>query len=231
MWNRRTVLLLSVCLVVLGGLLVALLGRGAVVAAEPDLQAVFEQKYQAWHDYIRQPEIAGSSTIGPYVTNQPFRDIVALGVPALPLIIGKVEEGGGVFMAGAASIILKRRNWREGDRIWTWWKTGRLDVPKEFDAHFASWQEARARHDSKKAAADLANLEGIGVLVLPLLVGKVASGQSEDLIPAISRLTDGAAKADATAQQVLAWWAKDKAKWTLPEEKQPPSAPPPPVPQ
>ena len=128
-------------------------------------------------------------------------------------------------MTIAASRIIKRK-WKQGEVIRIWWGKGRFDVPKEFDGHFASWQDAAARHDSQKAAAALADLEGIGVLVLPQMVEKVAAGSLE-LVPVISRLTDGAVKADATAQQVLAWWAKDKAKWTLPEESPAPAAPPP----
>jgi hypothetical protein len=187
-------------------------------SAQPEPSAVFQQRYQAWRDYIEESGIGFRSDTEPYTENQPFRDIVALGVPALPFIMDEEREGRSVFMAYAAVEILKRKNWKEGDLVWDWWRTGRLDVPKEFEAHFSTWQDAQARGDLEEAAAALTDLEGIGTLALPLFVEKAAAGKT-DLIPAISRLTDGALEADATAQQVTAWWAKNKAKWTLPEEK------------
>ena len=234
MRHSRTILLGSVGLVLLGAFLVTELGRRPVAtaeSAEADLQAVFEQKYQAWLDYIKQPDICFSSRIDPYIANSQFKEIVALGVPALPLIMEKVENERGLTyacMSHAASRILKRKNWKEG-WVREWWKTGRLDIPKEFDTSFGNWQDAQARGDSHKAASALANLEGIGVLGLPLLVDKVAAGKAE-LISLISRLTDGAVKVEASTEQVLSWWAGNKAKWALPEENKSQAAPQPPLP-
>ena len=196
-------------------------------AADQDLRSIFEQRYQAWRSYINKPEILSSCSMAPYVKNKPYEDILALGVPALPLIMEKVSDKGelkSIFMARAAGKILKRKNWNEGDRIWIWWENGRQDIPKEVDQYVAAWQEAKKRGDDKQAAEALKKLEGVGILGLPHIVNKLGSGK-HDLIAVISHMAGGAVGADASEEQVKGWWMKDKAKWMMIDER--PKAVPP----
>jgi hypothetical protein len=50
------------------------------------------------------------------------------------------------------------------------------------------------------------------------MIEEVQQGETA-LIPLISRLVDRELPEDATQQQCLAWWNKNKDKWLIPFEK------------
>jgi len=202
-------------------------GTSEPSTAKSDVNLIFEQKYNIWIDYIKSEKI-GSSRIHDYTQNAAFKEIVALGVPALPLIMEKIEHEYGLVygcMSIAASQILRHKA-KKLEPVRIWWNTGRLEIPKEFETNYKGWLDAEASGDRQKSEAAIKAIEGLGTLAIPLIQEKIAAGKNK-LIPIISRLTDGAVKSNATKEQVVAWWAKDKAKWTLPEKKKPETAPAP----
>ncbi len=70
-----------------------------------DAKMVFESKYKAWQEHCKQPEIGLSSSIKPYIDNDPYREMVQLGIPVLPYMIEKIENdpyGGGRFLCALA---------------------------------------------------------------------------------------------------------------------------------
>ena len=63
---------------------------GANSQKNDDLKAVFETKYKAWKDYCSQPSISVSSDTTRYINNDPYREMIQLGIPALPYMMEKI---------------------------------------------------------------------------------------------------------------------------------------------
>ena len=53
-----------------------------------------------------------------------------------------------------------------------------------------------------------------GVANLPFMTEKVQKGNT-DLVPLISELVDAKLPPDATQQECLNWWNKNKSSWTI----------------
>lgn len=53
----------------------------------------FTSLYAQWQAYINRPQIRLRSNTGAYTDCKPFRDMVALGKPALPLLMEKLKDG------------------------------------------------------------------------------------------------------------------------------------------
>jgi len=54
----------------------------------------FERHYREWRDLIEStPRLRYSSKTTDFMDNEPFRRLVALGLPALPFIMAKVRDG------------------------------------------------------------------------------------------------------------------------------------------
>jgi len=53
----------------------------------------FASLYAQWQAHINRPQVKLRSDIRSYIDCKPFREITALGKPALPLIMKKLEEG------------------------------------------------------------------------------------------------------------------------------------------
>ena len=53
----------------------------------------YEQAFDSWKTYIQRPEIQASSRTSDYIDNPPYRQIVALGKPALPFIMADIAKG------------------------------------------------------------------------------------------------------------------------------------------
>jgi hypothetical protein len=72
--------------------------------------SLFEQAYEKWKTYCARPEVMEQSRDEAYINNGPFREIVALGEEALPLIIRKLNEDEGAhFLIHALSAITGKR--------------------------------------------------------------------------------------------------------------------------
>lgn len=196
------------------------------------LRAVFEQKYQAWLDYIEQPEVASSSNATVRWDCVPFQEIVALGVPALPLILEKMDEGASSvhqgspysrFLSHAFTVIMNTHTQADLSPQ-GWWETVRPQVPQRFAELFAERQAALAQGDNAKAQQTVRQIRNeLGALAVPLLVEKIQAGEP-GLIPTLALITRGAVAPGATLEQVTTWWEQDQARWILPSEAEQPAA-------
>lgn len=68
----------------------------AIMPQEQAKRALAEQyreALEAWKKYIQKPEISLSSSPSAYTDNEPYNRLVALGPPALPFLVGSLEEG------------------------------------------------------------------------------------------------------------------------------------------
>lgn len=71
------------------------------------------------------------------------------------------------------------------------------------------------RKRSQRGAAKYQMMLEVGVGALPYIVERIGKGET-DPIPAMSALTDGRVKQDATAGECVEWWNVHKQDWLIP---------------
>jgi hypothetical protein len=152
-------------------LLSALLSIGCwpANAEEPtkDMKTLFESRYGAWKEYIKQPAVRVNSADSAYTDNKPFEEIVELGIPALPYIVEKLEKDTSAhFLIYAMKRMTKKKfvlkkvgegryitddfpgmviegsgNQRRA-KLWIrWWKEGRKQTPQLFRKLYSRWKQ------------------------------------------------------------------------------------------
>jgi len=220
-------------------------------ASQQDVEALFTQAYREWIDY-RSSLKTMRSDVDPMVAfdHNSFRRIIALGVPVLPYAVAQVQEdhvlGYAIYKISKARLHVRRSATRPREYVWTvdefpdirethgppdsrllwkrWWTEYRPTVRARFEELHREWRLARSEGKSADAERLYAAMHDLGVLALPAILATISTGE-RDLAPLVSELTDGALKTDVTAEQAVAWWAKNKARWTLPEQQSPAPAP------
>ena len=226
-------------------------------ATEPTVTGVplereFDARYSAWQAYLKQHVNRYSSRFGtePYFDNEPYRRLIALGVPALPLFSDRLRHDG--LLLGAVHEIAKvywHRHWAypvpgqevytieefpafpsTGDRpsnvdLWLrWWDHDRFGTSQRFAALYSEWQDLTRHGRTREAGEKWQRIRDLGIAALPCLVEKVAQGAA-DLVPIVSYLTDDTVKADLKPQDCVTWWEQHKQDWTLPPAATPAAKP------
>jgi hypothetical protein len=206
------------------------------------LRALFDEKYEAWQEYCRQPEVwSRSRGGGQFVQNEPFREIIKMGIPILPLLIEKVETSPleGRLLHFALTDITKKKfhvNQEEidGQLLWVaeefpdippgrshpdtnllwsrWWREQVHFTPEQFESLYEKWKNPERPEMAEKHYAKLIDL---GIAALPTMVQKVAAGDA-GLVPAIAELTEEAIAPTAQPAQCLEWWEQERDKWSIP---------------
>jgi hypothetical protein len=225
-------------------------------------QVDIEAKYRAWRQYVDAQMKARPTSqrlrsdyypVELVYDNEPFRDLVALGVSALPYLIPKMKEDGDVgWVVGRITkwrIHIERRGDSPRDYVWSltdfpevtsengppgpptgrriyayWWQTGRMKVPGILDRLYREWQERGNAGDDSGAKDRYQRMVDLGVVALPCMVAKVQAGDGR-LIPAIAELSDKAVAKDATPEAVQTWWARKKPELRVLLEADPTSQP------
>src|SRR5438445_5837457 len=102
-----------------------------------DKKKIFEHYFREWLKLIQKPEIMTSSNTSDYLDNEPYKAIVQLGIPILPLIMEKIRQGFFLFNEAASRIMnLKLMDIspkgivpiseQEVSRLWlNWWQVNR----------------------------------------------------------------------------------------------------------
>jgi len=220
----------------------------------------FDRLYAQWEaDVDRASQdmaaeaIASGEMPEPFISNSllydhdSFRDIVDLGVGALPAILQKLPEDEHIEEA-----LFRITKWRytmrregpprafvrhieelpdvraeggfpETRTIWnTWWTEAPKLTPGLFDERHTAWRAAVDSGDDSLAEESWLRLKNVGVAALPQVVKKAEQGDA-DLLPLLSYLTDGAvaeaAAGDLTPAHAIAWWRENGAKWSIPFDK------------
>ena len=70
----------------------------------PELRTRFNELFEQWQKAIEEPNVQYSSRPQDFIDNEPYREIVALGREALPLIIDKIATGVFFFNQAVAEI-------------------------------------------------------------------------------------------------------------------------------
>jgi hypothetical protein len=95
-------------------------------------------------------------------------------------------------------------------KVWQhWYKVVRSWTAQQFEKRY------QARKLIPKNTKYKPRLDTLGIPALPFIIEKVKQGD-KDLIPLISGLVDHELPKDATQQQCLDWWEKNKQKWLIP---------------
>ena len=107
---------------------------------------------------------------------------------------------------------------RKNYQLWfRWVQQGSKFVEPRFNAIYSRWKKMKKETKGEKYVArkEFNKMIDLGIPSIPFMVEKVKRGEIE-FIPAISKLTDGKLKKDATQAECLDWWNKNKKKWLIP---------------
>ncbi len=98
-------------------------------------------------------------------------------------------------------------------KVWQhWYKVGKSWTAQQFEKRY------QARKKAPKNTKYKPRLDTLGIPALPFMIEKVKLGENA-FIPLISRLVDQELPKDATHQQCLEWWEKNKHKWLITFDK------------
>ncbi len=215
------------------------LNTGGRVNADDNVMNQFEARYKEWKTYISRPEVMAQSIAGSRFKCSQFREIVKLGLPALPYIIQKmrmnpkdqllwkaIEEIAKVKIRGKYDKEKKRiifpdlPDLEPGENVYLyWWRKGRKQTPQLFDNFYSEWQGLKKEGKEKEAKIKYQRIKELGIAALPYMVEYVEQGDS-DLINAISELTEGAITESTKPSECVDWWNKNEEKWTIPADTQ-----------
>lgn len=99
--------------------------------------------------------------------------------------------------------------------ILKWWSHGKRDSEVKFVRLYEDYNELKKSEDEEKASK-LLSIKNLGIAVLPHLIEKIRSGDT-DLIQVVVQLTTRRQlPKDATQDQVIAWWEKNKENLLIP---------------
>ena len=107
---------------------------------------------------------------------------------------------------------------RKNYQLWIRWvQQGSKFMEPRFNAIYSRWKKMKKETKGEKYVArkEFNKMIDLGIPSIPFMVEKVKRGEIE-FIPAISKLTDGKLKKDATQAECLDWWNKNKKKWLIP---------------
>ena len=175
-------------------------------------EEIFEEKYYDWIEFISQPEIEILSYSGPRFECQEFKEIVQLGIPAIPFIIRKIEKDlKGQFLWKAIEEISKTKiegkydkiqnkvifpdypDLKEGENIWLYWYyEGYKLTPELYDKYYSLYKETKSKKDpesQKKAIYYYRRIRKLGIQIIPLIIETAKKGD-DDLLQLLPYLTN-----------------------------------------
>ena len=198
--------------------------------AQQNIDNIFEAKYQAWIEFCSSAGVKFLSHAGPTFTCNEFKEIVKLGLPALPYIAKKLEQDHllwkaiediakvkirGIYDKKTSEVVFPDfPEVKQGeDHYLYWWKEGHKLTKIKFDELYSKWKKAKEINDvdSEKYYQSMINL---GLPVIPFMISKINDGDIE-FVAAISQLTDGELKNDTSPLACRDWWNNNKERWTI----------------
>lgn len=122
------------------------------------------------------------------------------------------------------------RHYGQVRQLWLkWWAEKDAKIPVWFRGRYAMWKAAKKTGDKAKTEQLFRRVVDLGIFSLPQWMDKLNTDPQEAkaIIGAISELTSGEIKPDATSAQVNAYWQKNALKWTRVDEPKGADAPKP----
>lgn len=215
----------------------------AEARSQDELAREFERRYLAWRKHLQElpPSVSSEGDYRRFYENQEFEAIVELGVPAVPVIVAKFRQD---QMLGSVLHRITKWMWNDtrvgpgpGQWVWIvdefpdmkstrgplpyrelwlrWWREGRQRTPQWFSERCAQWRALSRQGKTEEAKEKYQRMLEVGVGALPYIVERIGKGET-DLIPAMSALTDGRVKQDATPNECIEWWNAHKQDWLIP---------------
>jgi len=223
--QKRCLVILCSCMVFIS---IGLLCNAA--DNQQNIEAELQKRLEAWGKYLDEHPTSSSLTGNKY-----YRNIIDLGMPALPYLMEKIEKGNWA-LSGAVGKITKKR-FEEYERpkdyagdsksyakvVIQWWPKGRKLTPQHFGQRYSQWKNLKGEGKEDEAKKKSEEIRSLGIAALPVMVEKVKEGEKE-LIPLISKLTDGQVDPNASPSQCFAWWQDNKEKWLIPFPNNRPTA-------
>lgn len=231
--RKKTITIIFLLVLLLSSIIFILITSGRKDSEENDnVNKIFKQEYEAYlkdskDDYEESP--VRSSSLGPRGFKR-MHKIAKLGPAVLPLLMEKLEETGDLGLSFPVSLITKKSfiesEWPQGKygdgiteaRLFVqWWNNGRKQTSRYFAERYFKWRNLKdlGKEREEDAKAELENIRALGIAALPMIMEKVKQGDKE-LIPIISKLTDGQIEENASISQCVAWWRDNKSKWLIP---------------
>lgn len=187
------------------------------------IDARFEERYATWKAWIATNKFRST-----YTACKEYYDIIALGVSAIPFMIGKMEECFDDFhLSTAVSIVSKREfdktEWpaeKLGDsktaaKLYVhWWRVGRFQTGTRFYELYARWSKFNIERELGEADRVYKQIVNLGIPVLPYLIEII--DKSPEFVAAVSILSGDALPKNASLEETKTWWEKNKEQFTLP---------------
>jgi hypothetical protein len=201
-----------------------------------DAPQELERLYAAWKDATHVTPWDSQAAAR---SEEVFDRIVALGIPAVPAIIERMERGDTDLARALERITKKCEEPPPGGSIvggspdatrfyLYWWHEGRSETARRFNSWYNEGQQLKEQGRISEARKRYTHIVGLGLDALPLIVEKVKAGDA-DLLPMFNTLTDNALGKQPTIASAVAWWEANKDKCTLPPSDSLPAASQPPT--
>jgi hypothetical protein len=214
-----------------------------------EIKSLFEDRYKLWYEYCLSQ--GHSSLTYKYTNNEPFREIVALGIPALPYIIEKTMEESrnspflfSIFPAicyitkANLVIVFKEKDGelvktisgfpyvapKENEDSRAMWMRWWNEGRKEIPQYFEmTYNEWEGAKEEGKDDEAQKKYQQIRKMGIFALPYIMAkiSKGDDELIPMVSELTDSAVRTDDKPEDCVEWWQQNKEKWYIPIEDEP----------
>ena len=197
---------------------------------QQDIKAELEKRIKAWGDYTGKNLYLSDLTDNKY-----YRDIIDLGIPAVPYLMEGIEKGNWALSGAIREITRKRfeeyerpADYRGGSQdyaklIVQWWPKARKETPNQFSQRYSQWKSLKSQGKQDKSKEKLEEIRALGIASLPIIIEKVKQGDNE-LIPIVSKLTDGQVDPNANTSQCVSWWQQNKEQWLIPFPNKKPKA-------
>lgn len=88
----------------------------------------------------------------------------------------------------------------------------------EFEAFYVEWQQLKRKGDKEAATAKYAQMKTLGIAAVPCMIEKIKAGDA-GLIPLVSEFSGTRVKSvkeNATREEILQWWDRNKQRWLSP---------------
>jgi len=212
-------------------------GQTTINSAE-NKKEIFEQEYRAYIDAMKLDNKEfplRSTSYGPN-SLQHLHKIAKIGISVLPYLIEKATETEDMNLGLPIYIMTRktftRSEWPEGKlgdsrtkvKLYiNWWGNGRKLTPQQLGQSYSQWKKLKTEGKEKEAKEKLEEIRALGVAALPIIIEKVKQGDNE-LIPIVSKLTDGQVDPNTNNSQCVSWWQQNKESWLIPFPNKKPKA-------
>ncbi len=197
---------------------------------QDDIGAELDRRIAAWYKDWHE-----NYSLSPFPTRSKYFDnIVELGLPAVPHMMERMQQGS-MFMSVAIRRVTGKRfardewpeGWRggvkaHGELLVKWWPKARKETPKRFQRLYSEWKELESKGQSEEAQKKWLEIDCLGIAALPLIMEKVQAGDT-GLVAMVQKVTKGKIKGKSQSEYA-AWWEKNQSQWRIPFPNAQPTA-------